>query len=153
MRYLCTSCNYIYDESIWDKEEGVKSGTKFENLWDNFCCPVCGELSEEFHEITEEINYIDENNLLWMEMEHFINIEIKSWNLEVKIGKWDFHPSWEEHRISQISLYDEYWDFVEERFFVSGQEAFAEFDISDLDDLEIRIRCTLHWVWGRKFER
>lgn len=155
MRYLCTNCNYIYDESIWDKEEEIKAWTKLDNLWDNFSCPVCWELAEEFHEIKEEVNYIDENNLLWIEMEHFININIniKNWNLRVDIWKWDFHPSWEEHRISSISLYDEYWDLIEEKFLMVWEEPVVEFDISDLDDFEIRTRCSLHWVWGRKIER
>ncbi len=40
-RYLCTMCNYIYDESRGEPHRGIKPGTKFEDLPDDYCCPVC----------------------------------------------------------------------------------------------------------------
>jgi len=153
MRYLCTNCNYIYDESIWDSWENIVAWTKFDNLWDHFACPVCSELAEEFQEIKEEISYINEQNPFWFEQEHFINYKIFDWDLEVQVWKWDLHASWPEHRISWIWLYDEYWDFVNENFLSDGEDPISEFDISDLDDFEIRVKCTIHWVWGRKIER
>lgn len=40
-RYLCTLCNYIYDEKRGEPHRGIKPGTKFEDLPDDYCCPVC----------------------------------------------------------------------------------------------------------------
>jgi len=40
-RYLCTMCNYIYDERRGEPHRGIKPGTKFEDLPDDYCCPVC----------------------------------------------------------------------------------------------------------------
>jgi len=41
-RYVCTVCGYIYDEKEGDSEHGIKPGTPFEELPDNWCCPICG---------------------------------------------------------------------------------------------------------------
>lgn len=153
MRYLCVECNYIYDESLWDETESISPWTKLENLWDFFCCPVCWENSDSFNEIIDEVNYIsNQKNTDSIESEHFINYEIVWDNLKVIIWK-NIHPSGEDHRITQISLYDEYWDFIEEKFFDVDEHPIADFDISLLDDFEVRARCSLHWVWGRKVSR
>lgn len=40
-RYLCTMCNYIYDEKRGEPHRGIKPGTKFEDLPDDYVCPVC----------------------------------------------------------------------------------------------------------------
>lgn len=152
MRYLCTECNYIYDESLGDSEEWIKSWTAFYSLWDYFTCPVCGETKDSFHEITEQINYIeDENSVDFMELDHFMEIYKEEWLIEVKIWK-EMHPSWEDHRITEISLYDEYGDLVETKFIEVWEEPEVQFDISDLDDYELRVRCSLHWVWWRKIK-
>ena len=42
-KYKCTACGYIYDES--------KERMKFEDLPDNWVCPVCGSEKEDFIEI------------------------------------------------------------------------------------------------------
>lgn len=40
-RYLCTLCNYVYDEKRGEPHRGIKPGTKFEDLPDDYVCPVC----------------------------------------------------------------------------------------------------------------
>ena len=39
--YQCTSCLTIYDEVYGDIKSGVKTGTLFKDLSDDFLCPVC----------------------------------------------------------------------------------------------------------------
>jgi rubredoxin len=41
-KYRCTVCGYIYDPEIGDPDSGIKPGTSFDNLPDNWVCPVCG---------------------------------------------------------------------------------------------------------------
>jgi rubredoxin len=41
-KYVCTACGYIYDPEKGDPESGIKPGTAFEDLPDNWTCPVCG---------------------------------------------------------------------------------------------------------------
>ena len=40
-RYICSMCDYIYDEKRGEPHRGIKAGTKFENLPDDYVCPVC----------------------------------------------------------------------------------------------------------------
>jgi rubredoxin len=40
-RYLCSMCDYIYDEKRGEPHRGIKAGTKFEDLPDNYVCPIC----------------------------------------------------------------------------------------------------------------
>lgn len=38
---LCVPCGYIYDETIWDPDSGIAPGTRFEDIPDDWRCPVC----------------------------------------------------------------------------------------------------------------
>lgn len=49
-KYVCTVCGYEYDESIGDSEHGIAPGTKFEELPDDFECPLCGVGKDLFEE-------------------------------------------------------------------------------------------------------
>jgi rubredoxin len=40
-RYLCSMCDYIYDEKRGEPHRGIKAGTKFVDLPDDYVCPVC----------------------------------------------------------------------------------------------------------------
>jgi rubredoxin len=40
-RYLCTLCDYVYDENRGELPRDIKPGTKFEDIPDDSVCPVC----------------------------------------------------------------------------------------------------------------
>jgi rubredoxin len=42
-RYLCSMCSYVYDEKRGEPHRGIKAGTKFEDLPDDYVCPVCAQ--------------------------------------------------------------------------------------------------------------
>ena len=42
-RYLCSVCSYVYDEKRGEPHRGIKPGTKFEDLPDDYVCPVCAQ--------------------------------------------------------------------------------------------------------------
>lgn len=42
MKYVCDACGWEYDEKNGDPENGIAPGTKFDDLPDDFVCPVCG---------------------------------------------------------------------------------------------------------------
>jgi rubredoxin len=42
-RYLCSMCSYVYDEKRGEPHRGIKPGTKFEDLPDDYTCPVCAQ--------------------------------------------------------------------------------------------------------------
>ncbi len=47
-KYACTVCSYVYDPQEGDPENDIEPGTKFEDLPDDWQCPVCGASKEEF---------------------------------------------------------------------------------------------------------
>lgn len=52
-KYRCTVCGYIYNPSVGDPDSGVEPGTAFENLPDEWVCPVCGAEKSEFEKVEE----------------------------------------------------------------------------------------------------
>ena len=50
-KYECKICGYIYDPENGDPEGGVAPGTSFENLPDDWVCPVCGAGKEDFQKV------------------------------------------------------------------------------------------------------
>jgi len=40
-KYICSMCSYIYDEARGEPHRGIRPGTKFEDLPDDYRCPVC----------------------------------------------------------------------------------------------------------------
>lgn len=42
MKYVCTVCGYTYDEKLGDPDNNIAPSTKWEDLPDDFVCPVCG---------------------------------------------------------------------------------------------------------------
>jgi len=41
-KYQCGICGYVYDPEQGDPENGIAPGTRFEDLPDDWHCPVCG---------------------------------------------------------------------------------------------------------------
>ena len=41
-KYRCKVCGYVYDEKRGEPQSGIKAGTPFDDLPDNYTCPVCG---------------------------------------------------------------------------------------------------------------
>ncbi len=50
-KYYCTACGHIYDPAIGDPDSGIAAGTKFEDIPDNWVCPVCGAQKSDFEKI------------------------------------------------------------------------------------------------------
>ncbi|KAJ53663.1 rubredoxin [Clostridium tetanomorphum] len=50
-KYVCNVCGYIYDPAQGDPDNGVKPGTAFEQIPDNWVCPLCGVGKSEFEKV------------------------------------------------------------------------------------------------------
>ncbi len=50
MVYVCDVCGWEYDEEKGASEYGIEPGTKFEDLPDDFVCPICGVDKDSFSE-------------------------------------------------------------------------------------------------------
>ena len=50
-KYECTVCGYVYDPELGDSEHNIKPGTSFEDLPDDWQCPVCGAGKKAFKKV------------------------------------------------------------------------------------------------------
>ena len=41
-RWICDACGYIYDEAQGDPDSGLMAGTRYEDIPDDWQCPLCG---------------------------------------------------------------------------------------------------------------
>ncbi len=49
-KYVCTVCGYVYDPEVGDPDNGIAPGTSFEELPEDWVCPVCGVGKDSFEE-------------------------------------------------------------------------------------------------------
>jgi len=47
-KYVCTLCGYVYDPAQGDPDNDVAAGTKWEDVPEDWECPVCGAAKEDF---------------------------------------------------------------------------------------------------------
>lgn len=47
-KYVCTLCGYVYDPAEGDPDNGVEPGTKFEDIPEDWLCPLCGADKSQF---------------------------------------------------------------------------------------------------------
>lgn len=52
-KWECLVCGYIYDTKKGDPDNGVEPGTAFEDLPDDWICPVCGAPKSQFEKIED----------------------------------------------------------------------------------------------------
>jgi len=48
MKYVCIPCGYVYDPELGDPDGGVAPGTSFEDIPEDWVCPVCGVTKDMF---------------------------------------------------------------------------------------------------------
>ncbi len=52
-KYQCEACGYIYDPEVGDPDSGIAPGTAFEDIPDDWTCPLCGVGKDMFVKIEE----------------------------------------------------------------------------------------------------
>ena len=50
MKHVCTVCDWIYDEADTAQADGIEPGTKWDDVPDDFSCPLCGVGKGAFNE-------------------------------------------------------------------------------------------------------
>lgn len=53
-KFVCSICGYIYDESLGNPDHDVAVGTKWENVPEDWLCPICTAPKAMFNEVKEE---------------------------------------------------------------------------------------------------
>ncbi|HBR29272.1 MAG TPA: rubredoxin [Firmicutes bacterium] len=41
-KYTCTVCAFVYDEAEGYPDDGIAPGTKWEDVTEDWVCPICG---------------------------------------------------------------------------------------------------------------
>ena len=52
-KYICTVCSYIYDPQQGDPDSNIPPGTPFENIPEDWVCPLCGATKADFEPYDE----------------------------------------------------------------------------------------------------
>ena len=65
-KYVCTACGYVYDPEVGDPENGVPAGTAWEDVPEDWACPLCALGKDVFEEAQTDSLYrsINENKIV-----------------------------------------------------------------------------------------
>ncbi len=50
-KYRCVICDYIYDPAEGDPSNGIDPGTAFEDIPEDWVCPLCGADKSNFEPV------------------------------------------------------------------------------------------------------
>ena len=50
-KYICTVCDWVY--AVGDPDNGIAPGTAFEDIPEDWVCPVCGVGKDDFEPVEE----------------------------------------------------------------------------------------------------
>jgi rubredoxin len=52
-KYRCIACGWVYDPGEGCPDDGISPGTPFEDLPEEWVCPVCGVGKDQFEPIEQ----------------------------------------------------------------------------------------------------
>jgi rubredoxin len=52
-KYECTICGYVYDPALGDPDNGIDPGTAWEDIPEDWVCPLCGASLDDFEKVEE----------------------------------------------------------------------------------------------------
>ena len=47
-KYQCIVCGYVYDPYLGDIDNGISPGISFDNIPNDWICPICGVEKDDF---------------------------------------------------------------------------------------------------------
>ena len=47
-KYVCDICGYVYDPEVGDPDNGIEPGTPWEEVPEDWVCPLCGVGKDQF---------------------------------------------------------------------------------------------------------
>lgn len=51
-RYMCLICGFVYDEAKGHEVDGIAPNTKWEDVPEDWLCPDCGAMKDDFEMIS-----------------------------------------------------------------------------------------------------
>jgi len=55
LRWICDACGYIYDEAKGDPADGLPAGTRYQDIPDDWQCPLCGMMKSDLRLLPETL--------------------------------------------------------------------------------------------------
>ena len=52
-KYECSVCHWVYDPQVGDPDNGIAPGTPFEQIPEDWTCPLCGVSKDDFEPVEE----------------------------------------------------------------------------------------------------
>lgn len=52
-KYRCMVCDWICDPAVGDPDGGIAAGTAFEDIPEDWVCPLCGVGKDQFEPVEE----------------------------------------------------------------------------------------------------
>ena len=49
-KWVCILCGYVYDPAKGDPDNGVEPNTQFEDIPEDWMCPLCGGSKNDFEQ-------------------------------------------------------------------------------------------------------
>ena len=56
-KWVCPICGYVYDPEVGDPDGGIAPGTEFEDIPDDWHCPVCGATKNSFQSFASVMGF------------------------------------------------------------------------------------------------
>lgn len=50
-KYRCIYCDFVYDEATGYPDDGIAPGTKWEDVPEDWTCPICGVGKDDFEPV------------------------------------------------------------------------------------------------------
>jgi len=47
-KYVCLVCGYVYDPEVGDPDNDIAAGTAFDDLPEDWVCPICSAPKDQF---------------------------------------------------------------------------------------------------------
>ncbi len=145
-KWICLPCGYIYDPLIWDLDSGIKPGTEFTDIPDNWSCPDCWVSKWEF------IPYLDEEISGTIVESTYLNPT--TLELQVKLEKdQKFIPG----QYMKFNWSDDEWSFTRQYSIAEKNGNIYTFTIkigensrgwNVLKKLKVWDRVNVWWVFG-----
>lgn len=61
-RWICDACGYIYDEAKGDPDSGLQAGTRYDDIPDDWQCPLCGMMKSDLRLLPEAPAVVEKQN-------------------------------------------------------------------------------------------
>lgn len=132
-KYTCSICGYVYDEAAGDPDRGIAPGTKWEDVPEDWTCPLCGAVKADFVEekrnnepVKKDVNVV-ENEADSMREMSFGEVSALCSNLSKGCTK--------QYRVEEGELFSQLAEFYKTKSSAAGESQLKDISLLVEQDL------------------